>query len=95
MTLIVEVEGITNTRPLTKVYEELKSGFVLIPAHFLTGNHKLAVPFSEDVCEDSNYYPKIDCERVNRVLAEKSKTTKFILGVLEARISTQLFTIKA
>ena len=60
MTLTVEVEAIINTCPLTYVYEDFKSGFVLTPAHFLTGNHKVAVPFSEDVCEDSDYYPKID-----------------------------------
>ena len=60
MILTVEVEAIINARPLTYVYEDFKSGFVLTPAHFLTGNHKVAVPFSEDVCEDSDYYPKID-----------------------------------
>ena len=38
MTLTVEVEAIINTRPLTYVYEDFKSGFVLTPAHFLTGN---------------------------------------------------------
>ena len=52
MTLLVEVEAKLNTRPLTYVYEEFKSGFVLTSAHFLTGTHKVAVPFSEDVCED-------------------------------------------
>ena len=45
MTLLSEVEAIINTRPLTYVYEELKSGFVLTPAHFLTGKHKIAILF--------------------------------------------------
>ena len=60
MTLIVEVEAIINTRPLTYVYEDIKSGFVLTPAHFLSGNHKITIPFCEDVSEDSDYYPKMD-----------------------------------
>ena len=60
MTLLSEVEAIINTRPLTYVYEELKSGFVLTPAHFLTGNHKIAIPFYDDDCEDSDYYPKMN-----------------------------------
>ena len=33
-----EVEAVVNTRPLTYVYEEFKSGFSLIPAHFLNSN---------------------------------------------------------
>ena len=60
MTLLSEVEAIINTRPLTYVYEELKSGFVLTPAHFLAGNHKIVIPFCEDDCDDSDYYPKMD-----------------------------------
>ena len=37
-TLLVEVEAIINSRPLTYVGEDFKSGFVLTPTHFLTGN---------------------------------------------------------
>ena len=32
--LLLEVEAVVNTRPLTYVYEELESGFSLTPAHF-------------------------------------------------------------
>ena len=60
MTLIVEVEAKINTRPLTYVYEDIKSGFVLTPAHFLSGNREITIPFCEDVFEDSDYYPKMD-----------------------------------
>ena len=60
MTLLIEVEALINTRPLTYVYKEFESGFVLTPAHFLTGNHEIAIPFCVDDCEDSNYYPKMD-----------------------------------
>ena len=34
MTLLIKVEAIISTHPLTYVYEEFKSGFVLTPAHF-------------------------------------------------------------
>ena len=59
ITLLTEVEAIVNTRPLTYVYEEFKSGFVLTPAHFLTGSHDTGIPFCDDD-DDGDYYPKID-----------------------------------
>ena len=52
ITLHVEVDAIINTRPLTYIYGELKSGFVLTPPHFLTGNLKIAIPFCEDNSKD-------------------------------------------
>ena len=33
---------------------------MLTPAHFLAGNHKIVIPFCEDDCDDSDYYPKMD-----------------------------------
>ena len=36
--MLAEVEAVTNTRPLTYVYEEIESGFSLTPAHFLNAN---------------------------------------------------------
>ena len=47
MTLIVEVEAIINTRPLTYVYEDIKSGFVLTPAYFLSGNNEITIHFAK------------------------------------------------
>jgi len=37
LTMLVEVEAIINTRPLTYVYSEFSSGFTLTPAHFFSG----------------------------------------------------------
>ena len=86
MTLIVEVEAIINTRPLTYVYEDIKSGFVLTPAHFLSGNHKITIPFCEDVSEDSDYYPKM--EELTEYWRRNQKQLNLFWD-LEARISTQ------
>ena len=41
MVILSEVEAVLNTRPLTYVYEDFQSGFVLTPAHFLMANLKL------------------------------------------------------
>ena len=46
ITLIAEIEAVLNSRPLTYVYGDLKSGFVLMPSHFLASNRKLGIsPF--------------------------------------------------
>ena len=60
ITSLVEVEAIIYTRPLTYVYGELESEFVLIPSHFLIENHKIAIPLCGDNSEDIDYYPKMD-----------------------------------
>ena len=60
-TLLAEVEAILNTRPLTYVYEEFSSGFVLTPANFLIGDCNNTIPFSSDDIEDEmEYLPKVD-----------------------------------
>ena len=48
ITLIAEIEAVLNSRPLTYVYGDLKSGFVLTPSHFLASNRKLGIsPFGD------------------------------------------------
>jgi len=58
-TLLVEVEAIINSRPLTYVGEDFESGFVLTPTHFLTGNRD-AIPCCLDYCSDVDYFPKMN-----------------------------------
>ena len=59
-TLLAEVEAILNTRPLTYVYEEFSSGFVLTPANFLIGDCNNIIPFSSDDIEDEmEHLPKV------------------------------------
>ena len=48
MTLLSEVEAIVNTRPLTYIYEEFESRFVLTPSHFLVDNYNNAIPFDTE-----------------------------------------------
>ena len=61
MTLLTEVEAIINTRPLTYIYEEFKSNFVLTPSHFLIGSFNNAIPFAtEDKYDDTEYIPTLD-----------------------------------
>ena len=47
-TLLTEIEAILNSRPLTYVYEEFESGFVLTPSCFLVMNRKLGLPAIDD-----------------------------------------------
>ena len=58
--MITEVEAIINTCPLTYVYGDYLSGFTLTPAHFLTANLDVAIPFNIDDCEDVDYQQKRD-----------------------------------
>ena len=54
-TLLTEIEAILNSRPLTYVYEEFESGFVLTPSHFLVMNRKLGLPAIDD-----EYFKDVD-----------------------------------
>ena len=60
LTMLVEVEAIINTRPLTYVCSEFSSGFTLTPAHFLSGNLDTVFQFSSDDYEETEYKPKKD-----------------------------------
>ena len=53
VTLLTEIEAVINSRPLTYVYGDFKSGFTLIPSHFLVFNRKLGPFSSNDIdCHD-------------------------------------------
>ena len=51
ITILAEVEGIVNTRPLTYVYDEFDSGFILTPAHFLMSYFLSLMMASTDIDE--------------------------------------------
>ena len=50
-TLLTEIEAMLNSRPLTYVYEDLGSGFVLTPSNFLVlvSNRKLGLSTTDNV----------------------------------------------
>ena len=61
ITILAEVEGIVDTRPLTYVYDKFDSGFTLTPAHFLMSYFLPLMMASTDMNEnDYNYYPVKD-----------------------------------
>jgi len=61
MTLLSEVEAIVNTRPLTYIYEDFNSKFVLTPSHFLLGGYNNAIPFNtQDDVDDDDYVPSLN-----------------------------------
>jgi len=57
--LLVEVETIINSHPLTYISEDFESGFVLTPTHLLTGNQDV-IPSSLEYSSDVDYFPKIN-----------------------------------
>ena len=57
ITLLAEIEVVLNSRPLTYVYEDFDSGFVLTPAHFLVANRKLGLSSGND---DVDYNKDVD-----------------------------------
>ena len=52
LTMLAEVEAFINTRPLTYVYGDFLSEFILTPAHFLTGNLDTVILFNSDDCKN-------------------------------------------
>ena len=58
-TLLVEVQAIINSHPLTYVGEDFESGFVLTATHLLTSN-RVVFPSCLDYSDDVDYFPKMD-----------------------------------
>ena len=57
-TLLIEIEVVLDSRPLTYVYEDFQSDFTLTLSHFLVTNRKLGLPFMEDgYCAYEDYQP--------------------------------------
>ena len=57
ITLLAEIEAVLNSSPLTYVYKDFDSGFVLTPAHFLVANRKLGLSSGND---DVDYNKDVD-----------------------------------
>ena len=57
VTLLTEVEGILNSRPLTYVGEDF-NGFILTPAHFLCLNNNLTLPGEQLDTNDPDFCVK-------------------------------------
>ncbi len=63
LTFLAEAEGISNSRPLTFVSEEIHSSQVLRPADFLVPGGMLGVPQMDDDPDDPEYLPKMDSKQ--------------------------------
>ena len=66
-TLLAEIKAVLKSRPLTYVYGDFESGFVLTPSHFLVINRKLGLPAVED-----EYFKDVD------YLFDRSSTTRLL-----------------
>ena len=61
MTLLFEVIAVVNTCPLTYIYEDFNSKFVLTSSHFLLGTYNNAILFNtEDNVGDDDYVSNLD-----------------------------------
>ena len=58
-TLIVEIEAIINTRPLTYVHDDFLSGIALTPANLMI-NRPLSLPSFPVSDDDEDYHPQPD-----------------------------------
>jgi len=48
MTMLFEVEVIVNTHPLTYIYKDFNSKFILTASNFLLGSYSNAIPFNTE-----------------------------------------------
>ena len=79
-TLLTEIEAVLNSWPLTYVYEDFRSGFVLTP-HFLVTNRKFGLCTIEDI----EYHEDENRDSVKNLLrvGKRPKTSRLILEILE------------
>ena len=74
LTMLAEVEVIINTRPLTYVYGDFPSGFILYnTCSFLTGNLETVIPICSDDFNDPVYQPQKDSVEVLTDYCRKSQ----------------------
>ena len=60
LTYLKEAESVINTRPITYVGDDINSGIVVTPAHFLTLNPKLGVPESHPEDQDDSEFKPVE-----------------------------------
>ena len=88
--MLIKIEAILNSKPLTYVYEDFESGFVLTPSHFLLMNRKHGLPQTgDDYFKDTDYQPdkKFNNTIINR-LEERPETFAFTLESMKRGVFT-------
>ena len=74
--MITEVEAVLNSRPLTYVYGDFNSGFVLTPSHFLVSNRNLGVSFCGDIDDHSDHEFQVNKDSAAKLVEHWKKGQK-------------------
>ena len=81
-TVVLEVEAVVNSRPLTYLYTDIQEGEPLSPAHFLSGRRLTTIPVRStkektDDDDDLDFIPDMDREglrrNVNKITANMAR----------------------
>ena len=76
-TVIVEVEAVLNSRPITFTYSDIEEGSPLTPAHFLCSKRLLDLPdCSDNELDDPEYTPDSNQENLVKYLDARNRQLK-------------------